>query len=216
MWGELRGLDTVSQPISSEAAKLILDGSGGTEGVVSAAETPQPMIINLGTPEELSLWSVAYTDSGLVKPETYSIVRPPREALVDALYNEHVVGLAFNPFTKVSREQVFSFNVDKLYIAGLIGYLTTKDAEPGRQCLAAAAAYAERKPFETLHHAMRALDDEGEDWSQCGLAKLWAMWELDFPGSREMALEELEWFIETKSDTPEARAMLETFRAAAR
>ena len=41
------------------------------------------------------------------------------------------------------------------------------------------------------------------------------MWELDFPGSRDMALEELQWFIGAGHDTAEARAMLERFRASA-
>jgi hypothetical protein len=41
------------------------------------------------------------------------------------------------------------------------------------------------------------------------------MWKLDFPDSRDMALEELVRFINEGNDTAEARAMLEHFRASA-
>lgn len=195
MWRGLRSLEAVMQPIAS----------GGGD--------PRPMIINLGTAEEESLWSVAYTDSALVKPDTLSIVRPPRDALMDALYDVHVFGLSFNPYTKVAQQEVFNYNVDKLYIAGLVGYLTATDAQPGHRCDAANEAYAARNTYEALHHALRALDDN-EEWSECELAKLWATWELDFPGSRSMALEEIEWFVGQGNDTPEAREMLYSFRNA--
>ena len=118
------------------------------------------------------------------------------------------------PYTRVSTQEVFNYNVDKLYLAGLVGYLTAADAQPGRRWEAANAARDAGKPFETLHHALRSLED-GEEWSRCELAKLWATWELDFPGSRAMAREELEWFIGKGNDTPEARAMLERFRTEA-
>lgn len=194
MWHGLRGLETLTQPVAS--------GSSGD---------PRPMIINLGSAEEESLWSVAYTDSSLVRPDTDSIVRPPRDALIDALYDELVVGLSFNPYTKAAQQEVFNYNVDKLYIAGLVGYLTIDDAESGRRCEAANEAYAARDAFATLHHALRALDDD-EEWSECELGKLWAMWELDFPGSRAMALEEIEWFVGQGNETSEAREMLYRFR----
>ena len=212
MWSALRTLDEVTQPVSSESAKQLLEMSENNGSASIDSVNPQPMIINLGTADDLSLWIAIYTDASLVKPETYSIVRPPREVLMDALYHEQVQGLSFNPYTRASRSEVFNFNVDKLYIAGLIGYLTTEDAEPGRRCDAANAAYAANKPFEALHHALRALDDQ-EEWGECELAKLWATWELDFPGSRAMAYEELEWFIGQGNDTDETRAMLSEFKS---
>lgn len=213
MWRGLRTLDSVVQPVTSESAKRLLAINENDGSEPAASMNPQPMIINLGTPEELSLWIVTYTDANLIAPDTCSIVRPPREALLDALYNEHVRGLAFNPYTKVSQREVFNFNIDKLYIAGLVGYLTTEDAEPGRRCEAANSAHAANELFESLHHALRAID-EREEWSECEMAKLSAMWELDFPGSRSMAHEELEWFIAKGNDTAATRAMLAEFQQA--
>ena len=82
--------------------------------------------------------------------------------------------------------------MNKLYLAGLIGYLTAREA--------ANAAREAGNGYETLHHALRSLSDE-EAWSRCELAKLWAMWELDVPGSRDMALEALTWFMGEGNET---------------
>ena len=104
--------------------------------------------------------------------------------------------------------------MNKLYLAGLVGYLTATEGRPGARWEAANAAREAGKPFEVLHHALRSLEDQ-EEWSRCEAAKLWAMWEVDFPGSRDMALEELEWFVGEGNDTEQMRALLKRFRAEA-
>ena len=214
MWAPLRGLETLVQPLATHSAKQMLETirEGGGSAPAGSID-PQPMIISETRRGDETLWLVFYTDPQLLKPETYSVEQPVADALESALYTDVVTGAAFNPYTTVSKKEVFNYSVDKLYLAGLIGYLTAREAEPGRRWEAANAAREAGKPYEALHHALRSLSDK-EEWSRCELAKLWAMWRLDFPGSRDMALEELTWFIGKGNDTPEAKAMLEGFRAA--
>ncbi len=181
MWAPLRELTTLAQPLSTESARKMLETLNEHEGSAPAgAVSPQPMIISEQRQEGETLWLVFYTDHRLLKPDTYQVEQPVAEALESALYSEQVTGAAFNPYTTVSKEEVFNYSVDKLYLAGLIGYLTSRDAEPGRHWESANSARSAEKPFEVLQHALRSLDDK-EEWSRCELAKLWAMWELDSP-----------------------------------
>jgi len=207
MWAPLRELETLYQPLSSASAKQMLETPGEID--------PQPMIVSEQRPQGQTLWLVFYTDRDLLAPGTYTIDQSVANALESALYTEEVTGAAFNPFTTVSKQEVFNYSVDKLYLAGLVGYLTARPAEPGRHWEAANAARKAGSPYETLHHALLSLSD-GEEWSRCELPKIWAMWELNFPGSRDMALDELTWFIGEGHDTPEAKAMLEDFRNSSR
>ena len=215
MWAPLRRLESLYQPLATHSAEQMLETlhEGGGSAPAGTAN-PQPMIISEQRQQGETLWLVFYTDHNLVRPETYLIDQPVADALESALYAEQVTGAAFNPFTTVSKKEVFNYSVNKLYLAGLIGYLTARHAEPGRHWEAANAARNAGKIYETLHHALLSLSD-GEEWSRCELPKIWAMWELDFPGSRDMALQELTWFIGDGNDTAEARAMLEDFRASA-
>ena len=213
MWAPLRQLESLYQPLATNSAKQMLETfHEGGGSAPAGTRNPQPMIISEQRQEGETLWLVFYTDHKLLRPETYLIEQPVADALESALYTEQVTGAAFNPYTTVSEKEVFNYSVNKLYLAGLIGYLTAKDAEPGRHWEAANTARKAGNLYETLHHALLSLSD-GEEWSRCELPKIWAMWELDFPGSRDMAVEELSWFIGNGNDTAEARAMLEDFRA---
>ena len=163
MWAPLRGLESLYQPLATNSAEQMLEklhqgGGSAPAGTVN----PQPMIISEQRPEGETLWLVFYTDHNLLQPETYMIDQPVADALESALYAEQVTGAAFNPYTTVSKREVFNYSVDKLYVAGLIGYLTARDAEPGRHWEAANAARNAGKPYETLHHALLSLSD-GEE-----------------------------------------------------
>ena len=214
MWAPLRNLDRLIQPLATGSAEKMLEAlrEGGGSAPADTVE-PQPMIIAERGPRGETLRIVLYTDPGLVKAGTYTIDRPVADALESALYTEQVQGASFNPYTRVSNDQVFSYSVDKLYLAGLIGYLTAPEVEPGHHGEAANAARNAGKPYEALYHALRSLSEK-EDWTRSELAKLWATWELDFPGARDMAMEELTWFIREGHDTPEAKTLLARFRSA--
>lgn len=212
MWSPLKQLESLILPIATESAERVLGQLREGGGSAPADSLPlQHMIIEEQGRQGLTLWLVFYTDSGLLQPETYATEMPVREALELVLRMPEVTGGVFNPYTRVSQHEVFNYHVDRLYLAGLIGYLTATPAAPGRHWEAANAAREAAEPFETLHHALLSLADD-EDWSQCELAKLWAMWELDFPDARRMALSELEWFIGEGHDDEQTRAMLARFR----
>ncbi len=207
----LRKLPIIVKPLSTESAKQMLETIREQGSAPADAVSPEPFIVRGQGRNGQTLWMVLYTDSRMLKPETYSIEEPVADALKSALHSELLTGVAFNTLTTIARYQPFEYRVDKLYLAGLIGYLTATDAESGARWAAANVARDAGRPYEVLHHALRSLHEK-EDWAQCELAKLWAMWELDFPGSRAMALEELEWFIGEGHDSEEIRALLERFQ----
>jgi hypothetical protein len=215
MWSPLKNLESLILPMATESANRMLEELRESGGSAPAGSLHlQHMIVEEQGPRGQTRWLVFYTDSGLLQPATYATEMPLREALELALRAPEVTGAVFNPHTRVSRYQVFNHHADRLYLAGLIGYLTATPAEPGRRWDAANAARESGRPFEALHHALLSLA-EGEDWARCELAKLWAMWELDFPDARRMAKSELEWFIGEGHDDEQTRAMLARFQAEA-
>lgn len=213
MWRGLRSLETVREPLATESARQLEEALKKHGGSVPAGEVHlQTMVV--GDPRRAGHWMVLYTDHRLLKPGTRAIATPVAEALKGALYAPMIDGVAFNPYTTVSRYRVFDYRIDRMYLAGLLGYLQAEPLAGQTHWQAANAAHEAGKPFLALHHALLALDTH-EEFKRCEIAKLEVLWELDFPGAREMALKEAEWFTHEPEADDAARTVLERFRAAA-
>ena len=149
-----------------------------------------------------------------------ALANPTMEALKFALFDgraeglsfNRAEGLSFNPFSTVSGQKVFTYTIDKLYIARLIGYLQAEPVPLGQNALKANESRSKNKPYEALYYSARALD-LGEKWENAEISKLWALHTIDFPGAQGIAASELDWFMKKYGSTPEGEALLKGIRA---
>ena len=58
----------------------------------------------------------------------------------------------------MSGQKVFTYTIDKFYIARLIGYLQAEPVPPGENARKANESKRENKPYEALYYSVRALD----------------------------------------------------------
>lgn len=201
MWSELKNTPQVSLVTSGDDLEAVMQAA--KEGK-SANEVQAPRIasFDISTPSgKLNSWGV-YTDSSLLKAGTALITQPTVDLLISAFHNPNIDAVSFNPYTKYSKEQVFSYTIEKLYIARLIGYLQSEPTLPGKTQQAAVESFEKENFFQTIYFGLLAYDRrEQEPWHDAELAKVAAMDKLGF---KAMAKSELDWFIDKFGPNPKA------------
>ena len=212
MWALLKDLPSVSLPISSSEATAFLKDLNEKGSVPVDEFQPRHMYVNVPIPNGSVKALALYTDTRILQPGTMALANPTVEALKFALFDGSAEGLAFNPFSAVSGEKVFTYTIDKFYIARLIGYLQAEPGPPGENARKANESKRENKPYEALYYSVRALD-LGEKWENAEISKMWALHTIDFPGAQGIAASELDWFLKKYGSTPEGEALLKAIRA---
>ena len=212
MWSGLRDLPSVSLPISSGEATAFLKELNEKGSLPESEFQPRYMYLDIPIPNGSVKALALYTDTKILKPGTMALANPTVEALKFALFDGHAEGLAFNPFSTVSGQKVFTYTIDKFYIARLIGYLQAEPAPPGENARKANESKRKNKPYEALYYSVRALD-LGEKWEKAEISKMWALHTIDFPGAQGIAASELDWFLKKYGSTPEGEALLKAIRA---
>lgn len=162
----------------------------------------------------LERFNVLYTDTRLFNDPTVVTKHNPLEYLKEVLYDTQSGGVAFNPPSRVMNRDVGDVTyLFKTGIAEVIGFLESKGLEPSNRPYheLALEAAKQNKPFQVLYYWARSFRTPraDDDWKQAELVKVQAYHELNFPGSRERALGELKWFLETHGANPEGSALLQ-------
>ncbi|MBN2711012.1 MAG: hypothetical protein JXR97_01060 [Planctomycetes bacterium] len=162
------------------------------------------------------IFLTCFTDSSLIKPGFTFMTINPDTLLEQALYDSNCDGLYFNPKCRVCDEAKYARGISKYGIAEVLGYLKAKP-DSGRLTYHALAndAMMKKEWYQVLYYwAMsRREGREGDDWKKAEMAKIRAWIELDFPGAKDYAKGELEWYIKTYGANPEAEALLKLLAA---
>jgi len=200
MWAGLKTLDDIIVVIPKEDQEAIREAAKQGKSV---NDLPPPRIkaFDIATRNgALVAWGL-YTDSALLKPGTSMLTQSPETILISAFHNPQIQAVSFNPRTAYSKE-AFTYTIEKLYIARLIGYLQGDTPEPGKTEAAAVKSLEDKQFFQTIYLGLLAYDRrETEPWQNAELAKISAMHELGF---KEMAISELDWFINKFGPNPKA------------
>ena len=215
MWGGFRRAGALCVPaFGLDSLDDSLEKKG--PGAVKAADFEREYLyvqqrMQQGTMSFLAV----YTDPALMKSGTPYETHRPIDFLRSVLFEHESDGIYFNPKSRVCDDHRFAYGTNWFGIAELIGYL---EAAPEQGDLPyhelALRAHRNEKPFQVLFWWGLSYRQArpGDDWKKAELAKLRAYHQLDFPGSRERAVGELNWFLENHERTPEAEALLAEWR----
>ena len=205
LWGPLLNIKEVYAPSFDEFPAMSPD----TVRPVKASEVIKKSLyveyeIN-GTPQ---LFNVLYTDIRLFTSTQMLRKLAPVKYLEEVLFDTNSVGVAINSPSRIMRRDVGDVtNITKTGIAELIGFLETGGNEPEGIPYSQLSidSFNKNKPYQALYYWMKSYRTPRPDdnWKQAESAKLKSYWDLNFPGARERALGELNWFINTHGATPE-------------
>lgn len=156
-----------------------------------------------------------YSDMKIMKDGTSFTTASPVSILEKALYDPNADSLYFNPKSRACDESRYACGINRLGLPEIIGFLQASDVDEGRPFHELAVEACAQKKWYLVQYFLamsRREGRSGDDWKKAELAKFRSWYELNFPGVRERALGELEWFITTYGDTDEAEALRADFK----
>jgi hypothetical protein len=219
MWSGLKTLDSILVPtygLEKMHAEMQKRGSGNIHEMKDLMKNTGYLYVQQRVKGKvLSFWAV-YTDSQLVDETTIFQMQEPETILKDALYMKHANGIYFNPKSRACNTTKYAYGINKFGIPEVIGYLQADEEVPVGPYHDLANRAAEMKAWYLVQYywAMSRREGRpGDDWKRAELAKLKSWWRLNFPGARERAQGELDWFIGKYGSTPEAEALKQSFLA---
>jgi hypothetical protein len=216
-WSGLKTLDNLYYPVyglleSMEQQRL----EKGLGQVTTADLDPDLLYVQGDTTGSTEPYHAVYSDVRLLDDGTTITELPPLAYLRWAIQDTFAAGVAFNPASRVCDKQVFNYFINKHGLAEVIGYLEADTGDDrGQPFHELALAASERGDhYQVLYYWARSYREprHGDDWTLCELAKLQAYHAVDYPGSMDRALSELEWFLGEHGSTPEREALLATLR----
>ncbi|MBN1419340.1 MAG: hypothetical protein JXP34_11215 [Planctomycetes bacterium] len=216
MWGGLRDIDDMFLPVFGlESLNDALKKKGYGNVKVSDFK-PEHLFIEQTTPQGTLQFIAAFTDHRLLNDGVLFQTIRPIDLLRDALADEKIDGVYFNPRCRVCDRDWGAYGINRFGVAELIGYLEGAPDRSGRPYHELALqAEREGKPHQVLYYWGMSFREgrPGDDWRRAELAKIRAYHALDFPGAKDRAVGEVEWFIKNHGGSAEANGLLRELRA---
>lgn len=155
--------------------------------------------------------TAAYTDLKLLKNNEMIQEHNARQWLLESLNSPESEGAVINPKTRFvnDAESPIYLTVNRFGVAELVGFLETPDVQQSLPYHELAnQAFSAGEYYKVLYYWARSYraGTENDDWKKAEIAKLRSYYILNFPGSRQRALGELDWMVGTHP-SPEISAL---------
>jgi hypothetical protein len=201
MWAELKNIPSLILITNPEEHNALIEAAKQGKSV---RDLPGPTLATFRIPiEGGALKTIAvYTDAKLLKDGTTLLTQPTVDFLIAAFYDASIDGVSFNLNTPFAAQKVFTYTIEKFYLARLIGFIQGNTPEVGATEKAATESLAKGELFQAVYYGILAYERrKDESWKEAEVAKIHAMHKLGFISE---AISELNWFIDKFGGTPSA------------